>query len=258
MFFVADGCSDCGQVREHNEDSYRVDCDRGLFVVADGMGGHAAGEIASALAVESIFGSLTGDEGDHSFCREDRLRQAISEANQTVFEDAQAHSERKGMGTTLTFMCWNGECFHFGHVGDSRAYRLRNNELEQLTRDHTWVNMQVRAGLISEEEALNAQMRHVLVNALGTQAEVDADIIPIDIRSSDRYLLCSDGLSDLVGHNDLMRILSGKGSPGEIAARLIDLANALGGKDNITAVVVDCLDAKWKSKLKTAVNKLRR
>jgi len=257
MFFVADGRSDCGRVRDHNEDTFRIDCDAGLFVVADGMGGHAAGEVASALAVEAIFAALAPGAPDAG-CAEASLQDAVTHANRVVYENAQVHSERKGMGTTLTLMCWHGTGFHFGHVGDSRAYRMRDGDLTQLTRDHTWVNMQVRAGVISSEEAAHAQMRHVLVKALGTEPEVDADVIAVDARPRDRFLLCSDGLTDLVGHEELRQVLSGRGGPDEISVRLVELANAYGGKDNITAVVIDCHESKWSSKLKSAVDKLRR
>jgi len=258
MFFTADGLSDCGRIREHNEDAFRIASKQGLFAIADGMGGHAAGEVASALAIETLFASLAPVEGDAQVCSAEGLQQAVSEANRAIFENALEHGERKGMGTTLTFMCWSEQGCYFGHIGDSRAYRLRGDELLQLTRDHTWVNMQVRAGLISQEEAEHTQMRHVLVKALGTQAEVEADVIPVETLPNDRFLLCSDGLSDLVDEDNLKRILSAKATPAETSGRLVELANTLGGKDNITAVVIDCHDTKWKSTLKSAVNKLRR
>ena len=153
MYFVASGASDCGRVREHNEDTFRVDSERGLFVVADGMGGHAGGEIASVLAVETVFKSLPGSDGEKVVCNEEILRTAIELANRTIYQDAEVHPERTGMGTTLTFLYWNRCQLYFGHVGDSRAYRLRGAELTQLTRDHTWVNMQVSAGVLSQQEA---------------------------------------------------------------------------------------------------------
>ena len=162
------------------------------------------------------------------------------------------------MGTTLTFMCWDRCRFYYGHVGDSRAYRLRGHELIQLTRDHTWVDMQVRAGVLSQQEAEHARMRHVLVKSLGTQPEIEPDIVPVDAKPKDRFLLCSDGLSDLVEHNELQNILAGDGTLAEITRRLIEKANAGGGRDNITAVVIDCYDNKWKSILKSAINKIRR
>jgi len=258
MFFTADGLSDCGRVRDHNEDTFRIASKQGLFAIADGMGGHAAGEVASALAVDTLFSCLAPEEGGAAACTCEDLQQAVSEANRVVYENAQQNPERKGMGTTLTFMCWSESGCHFGHVGDSRAYRLRGEDLIQLTRDHTWVNMQVRAGVLSPEEAEHAQMRHVLVKALGTQEDVEADVVPVDVLSHDRFLLCSDGLSDLVDEENLRRIMVSKGSPAETASHLVELANTLGGKDNITAVVIDCHDNKWKSTLKSAVNKLRR
>lgn len=259
MYFVADGCSDCGRVREHNEDSFRIDSERGLFVVADGMGGHAGGEVASALAVETVFNTLLdGKGGKTESCNAETLQTAIELANNTIYQDAQVNPERKGMGTTLTFMCWNRCQFYFGHVGDSRAYRLRGHELIQLTRDHTWVDMQVRAGVLSQEEAEHARMRHVLVKSLGTQPGIEPDIVPVDVEPNDRFLLCSDGLSDLVEHNDLRNILAGNGTLAEITRRLVEKANAIGGRDNITAVVIDCYDNKWKAILKSATNRIRR
>ncbi len=259
MYFVAAGFSDCGQVRDHNEDTFRIDSELGLFVVADGMGGHADGEVASSLAVETVFKMLSGGKGGNDgSCNTEKLRSAIESANNTIYENAQVHTERKGMGTTLTLMCWDRCRFYFGHVGDSRAYRLRGHELIQLTRDHTWVDMQVRAGVLSPEEAEHAGMRHVLVKSLGTQREIEPDIVPADAEPKDRFLLCSDGLSDFVEHNELRNILAGKGTLVEIARRLIAKANAAGGHDNITAVVIDCYDNKWKSMLKSGINKIRR
>ncbi len=258
MYFVAEGCSDCGRVREHNEDTYRIDAERGLFVVADGMGGHACGEVASALAVETIFKTLLDGKGKTGTWNADALQTAIELANTTIYQDAQANPERKGMGTTLTFLCWVRCRFYFGHVGDSRAYRLRGQELIQLTRDHTWVDMQVRAGVLSRQEAEHARMRHVLVKSLGTQPWIDPDIVPVDVEPKDRFLLCSDGLSDLVEHDDLRNILAGDGTPAEVAGRLVEKANAGGGRDNITAVVIDCYGNKWKSLLKTATTRIWR
>ena len=258
MFFSAQGISDCGRVREHNEDTFRIDCEQGLFVVADGMGGHAAGEVASAIAVEILSEKLMSRDETSESSSEEYLQHAVQAANQAVYTNAQSNSERKGMGTTLTFLFCQGDRLFFGHVGDSRAYLLRNDELTQLTRDHTWVNMQVRAGVISPEEAEQAQMRHVLVKALGTEPEVEADIREIDVLPKDRFLLCSDGLSDLVGKEELRQVLLSREGPEEVAGRLVELANGFGGRDNITAVVIDCHDKQWKKRLKTAVNKLRR
>ena len=259
MYFVADGCSDCGRVREHNEDSFRIDSERGLFVVADGMGGHAGGEIASALAVETVFKTLLGGKkGNPEPCNAEAVQTAIELANNTIYQSALVNPERKGMGTTLTFMCWNPCQLYFGHVGDSRAYRLRGHELIQLTRDHTWVDMQVRAGVLSQQEAEHARMRHVLVKSLGTQPGIEPDIVSVDVEPKDRFLLCSDGLSDLVEHSDLLDILAGNGTLAEINRRLVEKANAVGGRDNITAVVIDCYDNKWKSILKSAINRIRR
>ena len=259
MYFGAEGCSDCGRVREHNEDAFRIDSERGLFVVADGMGGHAGGEVASALAVEAIFEALLeGRARETEPGAAEALQAAIELANNAIYRDARENPERKGMGTTLTLLSWDRRRLHLGHVGDSRAYRLRGDELTQLTRDHTWVDMQVRAGVLSRQEAEHARMRHVLVNSLGTQLWIKPDIVPVDVEPKDRFLLCSDGLSDLVDRDGLRDILAGHGTIGETARRLVEQANAAGGRDNITAVVIDCYDNKWKTLLKSATNRIWR
>lgn len=259
MYFIADGRSDCGRLREHNEDTFLVDSKRGFFVVADGMGGHAGGEIASGLAVETLSNILLDRKNQNAGpWNKEVLQTAIEQANSTIWQDAQVHPERTDMGTTLTFLCWDRSRFYLGHVGDSRAYRLRGYELTQLTRDHTWVDMQVRAGVLSQQEAEHAQMRHILVKSLGTQPEIEPDIVPVDVELNDRFLICSDGLTDLVKLKDLRDILASKGTLSEITRKLIEKANAFGGRDNITAVVIDCSDKKWQSKFKSALNKLRR
>lgn len=259
MYFVAEGCSDCGRVRGHNEDIFRIDSKRGMFVVADGIGGHACGEVASALAVETIFMTLLSGRGRNAeSCNAAALQTAIELANIVIYQNAQASPERTGMGTTLTFMFWDRCQFYFAHVGDSRAYRLRGREFIQLTRDHTWVDMQVRAGALSQQEAEHARMRHVLVKSLGTQPGIEPDIISVDAEPKDRFLLCSDGLSDVVEHDELQKILSGDGTLAVITKRLVEKANAGGGRDNITAVVIDCYDNKWESILKSTINRIRR
>ncbi len=256
---VAAGSSDCGHVRAHNEDTFRIDSERGLFVVADGIGGHAAGEVASSMTVETLFKTLpNGKKDDAGSCNAEALQTAIELANTTIYQNARMRPERKGMGTTLTFLCWNRFQFYLGHVGDSRAYRLRGDELIQLTRDHTWADMQVRAGMLSQQDAEHARTRHVLVKSIGTQEKIEPDIFPVDTKPQDRFLLCSDGLSDFVEHNELRNILAGKGTPAEITRRLLAKANAVGGFDNITAVVIDFYDNKWKSILHSAINKIRR
>jgi len=259
IYFVADGRSDCGRVRGHNEDTLLVDSKRGLFAVADGMGGHAGGEIASGLAVTTMFRTLSDNKRSKAEpCSREMLQTAVEQANNAVYQDARLHPERKEMGTTLTVLCWGLRQFYLAHVGDSRAYRLRGNELTQLTTDHTWVDMQVRAGLLTREEAEHARMRHILVKSLGTQPGVESDIMPVDVEPKDRFLLCSDGLSDLVKHDDLKDILVGRGRVSSITRRLIKRANFLGGRDNITAVVIDCYDKKWHASFNSVFNKVGR
>ena len=141
------------------------------------------------------------------------------------------------MGTTLTFMCWNPCQLYFGHVGDSRAYRLRGHELIQLTRDHTWVNMQVRAGVLSQQEAEHARMRHVLVKSLGTQPGIEPDIVPVEVDSGDRFLLCSDGLNRTAEDHELAEVLRHP-DPYEVVRSLVHLGLTRGAPDNITAVLL--------------------
>lgn len=235
--------SHVGKVRQVNEDkawSGRLSGGLTAAIVADGMGGHRAGDVASALAVDSLAHSLQAWEdasiGDEAVSV---LKNMIRKANSVVFETASLNEQYHNMGTTVVLALIEGHTGMIGHIGDSRAYRLRNGQLEQLTEDHTLVNELIKSGQLSLEEAAHHPRRNVLTRALGTDREVEADVQIIDWEVGDQLLLCSDGLSGLVGSAEMVTILEGSNSQQEQKAqKLIDLALAAGGDDNITVVLV--------------------
>jgi protein phosphatase len=221
--------TDVGRVREGNEDSFLVEPP--LYAVADGMGGHRGGDVASQLAlatVEELFKAGKGTLGEQ-----------VREANRLVYERAGEDRRLAGMGTTLTAALITSEGAHLAHVGDSRAYLLRAGALRQLTEDHTLVNRMVRAGEITEDEAEHHPHRNVLLRALGTEPDVDVDEDSVGLLEGDRLVLCSDGLTGMVTEDQIQAILEATGPPQEAADRLVRTANRAGGIDNITVVVLD-------------------
>ncbi len=238
----AAGMSDRGQVREKNEDSYLI-CREGpiwLFAVADGMGGHAAGEVASTLALEALSSYLSahgrelleGAVPAHIF-----VHNMLARANLKVLEAARADRSQSGMGTTLTLILGWENNFWLGHVGDSRAYRINNDGIFPLTEDHTLVSQLLRNGRISEEETNGHPQRHILTRALGTENSEEFDIAPLDFSPGDAVLLCSDGLYSQVDDNEILAAVRSGGEPSAVIAHLVRLANERGGTDNITAVL---------------------
>jgi len=224
--------SDPGRVRDHNEDAYLARSP--VFVIADGMGGHAAGEVASRLAVDSIAqASLDGSGGRGA------VREALVEANRVVFQAAGDSGSRRGMGTTCAVLVVGDHVAHVGNVGDSRIYRLRDGSLVQLTHDHTVVAEMVDQGLIKPDEAVLADNRSFLTRALGGAADVDAEVDTVDLLRGDRFVLCSDGLSSMVNDAEIQRIVASVADPQDAVQALVDAANAAGGDDNVTAIVVD-------------------
>jgi serine/threonine protein phosphatase PrpC len=221
--------SDIGRVRERNDDSYLVEAP--LFAVADGMGGHKGGDVASQLALETLEAEFREGRGD--------LAQQIRDANAAVFERSRSDSAVRGMGTTLTAVVVAGTSALFAHVGDSRAYLLRAGDLRQLTDDHTLVARMVKSGEISEAEAGVHPHRSVLTRALGTEPEIDVDEFDVALTDGDRLLLCSDGLTGMVTEEQIVAILSAAPDPQDAADRLVRAANRAGGVDNITVVVLD-------------------
>jgi len=236
------GLSDRGQVREKNEDSYLIYYDKPfcLFAVADGMGGHAAGEVASTLALEAISSFLMIQGGDLlSGTVEARtfIYRMLACANSRVLEAAKADRSQSGMGTTLTLILgWEGN-FWLGHVGDSRAYHVNGRGIHHLTEDHTLVGQLLRSGQINEEEKNGHPQRHILTKALGTESSEEFDIVPLDFGLGDTVLLCSDGLYSLVDTEEILAAVKTGEEAAVVIDNLIRLANQRGGTDNITAVL---------------------
>src|SRR5437764_3402611 len=230
------GLTDVGRQRQGNEDSYLEQPP--LFAVADGMGGARAGEVASKIAVEMLADRAPADGSP-----ERHLAEVTKEANRQIYEKAQADSELAGMGTTLTAALVTGREVAIGHVGDSRLYRLRDGQLERLTQDHSLVEEFVRQGKLTPEEAENHPQRSIITRALGPEPDVDVETYTHAGRAGDVYLLCSDGLTGMVSEKRIAEILGEASSLDEAAHRLVDEANANGGKDNITVLLFRLADA---------------
>jgi PPM family protein phosphatase len=224
------GLSHRGRRRRHNEDAYVVQPP--LFAVADGMGGAKAGEVASALAADAVQES--GNDGESG---EARVAALIEEANRRVFRRASEDREASGMGTTMTVALVEGDEVAIGHVGDSRAYLIRDGRLEQLTDDHSLVAELVRSGKLTPEEAETHPQRSVITRALGTEADVDVDTFSVRSAPGDLFLLCSDGLTSMVDDETILDAVErNRADLGEAAKALINAANRGGGEDNITVV----------------------
>jgi PPM family protein phosphatase len=226
----AASASDTGQVRRMNEDAYLVSPP--VFVVADGMGGARAGEVASHLCIETF----SQPDADHQ-PPEQALRHTIDRANRRIHERAMSDAATAGMGTTVTAALVTDERITFGHVGDSRAYLYRGGALQQLSDDHSLVGELVRRGAITQDEAEQHPQRSIITRALGTEQDVESDTFSVEARDDDVILLCSDGLSGMVRDDAIARILHDAASLAAAAAALIRAANAAGGEDNITVVL---------------------
>jgi serine/threonine protein phosphatase PrpC len=225
------GRTDPGRVRRRNEDAFVLDPP--LFAVADGMGGAQAGEVASRLAAAAFREYHEADR----LAPDQRLQAIIQEANRRIFERARADSDVSGMGTTVTAALLTGRRLTLGHVGDSRAYRIRDGELEQLTEDHSLVGDLMRSGRLTPEEADSHPQRSVITRALGTDPEVSIDTITVDAEPGDLFLLCSDGLTTMVTDEDILGILSAAPTLDDAARELVRAANTGGGEDNVTVVL---------------------
>ena len=219
-----------GKVRRNNEDSLIV-IEPETFVVADGMGGAQAGEVASRMLVEVVKTILTNMPAPWN---EKNLSQAILVANSKIFETAQRNDELSGMGTTATILSLDGDTAYFAHVGDSRLYLLRDNELRQITEDHSYVETLVRNGEITPQEARVHPMKNVLTQAVGAVAELYVDAANFSVNKGDMFLLCTDGLTNMVDDETIAKILQSASDPAE---ELIEAALAAGGKDNVTVIV---------------------
>ena len=249
MEIVSGGVSDVGRVRTNNEDSYRILDSLNLYVLSDGMGGEAHGEVASALAVETIVKyctdskqdsdvTLLGGTSDNFGEKTKRLQCAVRQANLSIYESAQKNPAQRGMGATVTTVWASGDRLSVAHVGDSRAYLLRMGNLQQLTSDHSLVAEQVRRGIITPQQAEESEMQSVLLRALGAHPDVEVDVDEVGIFSGDVLLLCSDGLSRMVTEPEIAGTLQAETRPTTAAQKLVDLANERGGLDNVTVIVV--------------------
>lgn len=259
------GMTDVGLVRDGNEDALLLLGGEHLFVVADGMGGHSAGEVASAYTIESMKAFYENPDltkkvraaylrarkakkeipQSEASMQAFRLKKAVESANLTVFQLAQQHEQLRDMGTTVVAAYVNGSKLHVANVGDSRMYRLRSGKLHQLTEDHSLLNEYIKMNLLAPEEIEAFPYKNVIVRALGLQEAVAVDIFGYTVRSGDQYLLCSDGLTDLVRDAEIRAVLDNAPTAAAACHRLTELAKARGGHDNITTLLVRAHPNDW-------------
>ena len=232
--------TDVGRLRPNNEDAILIDAALGVAALADGMGGYNAGEVASRLCCETVVQSLR----EHAALWHDdprrALLQAIRQANRRVYEEARTHPALRGMATTVVVAGWRDGQLIVAHVGDSRLYRLRQGLLAQLTRDHTLVQDHVDAGLLPASSARLTGYRNLVTRAVGVAPWVDIDLAEHAAQAGDTYLLCSDGLTDMLTDAEIARILRDTGASDAAARALVAAANAAGGRDNITVALIHC------------------
>ena len=253
MKLMCAGMTDVGRAREHNEDDfYLSEGDDALCIVADGMGGHRSGEVASALAIKAMVefyretmveeGAAEPKEGDDEDAQgmtpdQHRLARAVKIANRAVFAAASSNEEYQGMGTTIVSGFFTEQGVYLAHIGDSRAYRLRRRELDQRTEDHSLANEYVRMGIMSAEDVEYFPYKNVITRACGLTDEVEVDIHYEPLEPGDIYMFCSDGLSDMVPDKEIFEIMSGDQGLDRMCRSLVDRANSNGGADNITVVL---------------------
>jgi len=236
VHYTAAAVTDRGRKRPSNEDAFGFSVEHGVYVVCDGMGGAAAGEVASSLAVDEMMRLLTHRSAENPLPAE--AEQAVSAANQAILTRAERSRKLNGMGTTLVALLVNESHAWMVNVGDSRGYRLRNSRLEQITIDHSLVEEQIRMGHMSRLEALRSPLRNVITRALGTQSSITSDIFELEAEPGDLFLLCSDGLTRELSDPLIEAILRTEVSLNELCTRLVAAANQAGGNDNITCLLV--------------------
>jgi serine/threonine protein phosphatase PrpC len=234
--------TDPGLARENNEDSVAIDEPTRLAILADGMGGYNAGEIASGMSttfIKSELGRWLAQAGRHANAREVRraMEICVDNANRSIFNAANSNPQYAGMGTTLVVGVFQDYRLMLGHIGDSRCYRLRGTELAQITKDHSLLQEQLDAGLITPEQAAVSNNKNLVTRALGVEDAVLLDVHEHRVEPGDIYLMCSDGLSDMIDDQAIAVILLGDGTLDEKAGQLIDAANANGGRDNISVLL---------------------
>ena len=244
--------TDPGMVRSHNEDSIGVDADIGLAVLADGMGGYNAGEVASGIAIAMLATEMRQAledrapqevDGSGETLAEQFVRENSAKANAAIYQAAKSQPQYSGMGTTLLVALFYDNRMTVGHIGDSRLYRLRNDTFEQVTRDHSLLQEQIDSGMITKEQARYSQNKNLVTRAVGIDPEVETEIHTYNVEPGDIYLLCSDGLSDMVQDEDIHSTLSTLQSNLSLAAeQLVQFANDSGGRDNISVILVRVIE----------------
>lgn len=242
----AAGGSDVGRMRKGNEDTLRIDSDRGVFLVADGMGGHAAGEIASDLAASTTEARLAAaiDAGITGQALGGALRDAFQRSYTAIVECCRAAPHTRGMGTTLTACILTpAGLAHIGHIGDSRLYRVRDGTMEQVTSDHTWVQREVDAGRLSAQAARTHPLSHIVTRVLSEDIEPEIDVLELPVEPNDLLLLATDGLYNMVADDAIEAFLAPDPPLPQLINHLIDAANAAGGADNVTVVLIRVLPA---------------
>ena len=225
--------TDIGKVRRQNEDAAWFDLDHGVFAVADGMGGHLAGEVASGMAISAVKQMVQ----QHAMASISVMRSAVMDAHEAIVRHAKENPACSGMGTTLSMMWRGGHYMYIAHVGDSRIYRFRDRTLERITQDHSLVEELVRARIITPEEARPHPRRNIITRALGTQGENQPDLLAADMKPGDLWLLCTDGLCGMITDEEIARVLSSGASLDMMASSLIQKALDAGGRDNVTLVL---------------------
>lgn len=236
--YTSAGRTDVGVVRSGNEDNLLMEPEHGVFIVADGMGGHAAGEVASEMAVRIVGEALANVVGHTDQEAAEVMREAIVRANAEIFRRTLVEQDKRGMGTTTTALLINGSHYLIGQVGDSRAYLLRDGALLQITKDHSYVQEQVDAGYLTPEQARTHPYSNVITRCVGANSDVLPDIYLGVLRPGDVFLLASDGLTGMLEEHEVLAIMQGTSSPGQVVDRLIQEANRRGGLDNVTVIVV--------------------
>ncbi len=244
--------TDPGMVRSHNEDSIGTDAEIGLAVLADGMGGYNAGEVASGIAVAMLTTEMKQALDTHEphaldssgeTLAEKFVRENSAKANAAIYQTAKSQPQYSGMGTTLVVALFFDNRMTVGHIGDSRLYRLRKDDFEQVTRDHSLLQEQIDSGMLTKEQARYSQNKNLVTRAVGIDPEVETEVHTYNVEPGDIYLLCSDGLSDMVQDEDIHSTLSTLQSNLPLAAtQLVQLANDCGGRDNISVILVRILE----------------
>jgi PPM family protein phosphatase len=247
MEIIARAATDIGRKKRSNEDTFHISPELQLYIVADGMGGHAAGEVASAQAVESAravvaegLAALQGVDPQQARARHLALiERAVRQAGRDIYTLAEQDISKRGMGTTVSLLLLTPSRGYIAHVGDSRIYLIRNEEVFQLTDDHSLIRELIRSKRLSPEEAENSPYRNALTRAVGVYADVEVDLLDFEIAEGDRFLICSDGLSNYLQEDQEIATVLAEGSLESAPSRFVDMANARGGKDNITALFVE-------------------